>query len=740
MSRRAFLTGTVGVVGVSLLAACAPSAPAPAPTAAPAKPAEAAKPAAPAATTAPAAAAKPAEAAKPAAPAATTAPAAAAKPAEAAKPSAAAAKPEEKIGRNLIGKIEGPTVITDPAQFPKSFKESPQLADLVKAGKLPPVEQRVPQDPLVLKPTHEIGKYGGMWRRGFTGPGDSLNGIRAASGPDFLLYVDPTGNTIVPNIAKGYEVTDGGKVTKLSLRRGMKWSDGQPFTADDFLFWYEDIYLNKEINPNGLSTMAVKGKQGVIEKVDEYTVQFKFQDPYYLLPELLSVSTSVSGQATQGLNGWGGYSPKHYLKDFLPKYVDKAALDKKVADAGVDNWVSLFKLRADWSKNPDLPVVSPWRLVQPVTTPVQTFERNPYSIWVDTEGNQLPYIDKIQLSLAENLEVVNLRAIAGEYDYQARHIDIGKLPVFIENQQKGNYKVSINPMLTGSDYGIFINMHYDADPEIAKWLGNIDFRHALSLAMDREQINETFFLGVGTPGSGAPAESNKYSPGPEWRQKWSVLDLKQANELLDKVGLTQKDSEGYRQRTDGKGKLSLDLTTLGGQFVQYTRISEMVREHWKKIGIDLLINERERTLAIRRGNGNETQMIAWSNDGTDTLYANSGWIIPVDGNSWWSPEYGKWFQSDGAAGREPPPAMKKCMELTKAAYGQDEKERIETGKEIWRTHLEDGWYIGGVGQAGAVMGIMIAKNNLGNTPSAYANINLTWPPNIGRPVQFYFKS
>jgi len=719
----------VSVFGLGLLAACAPQAPAAAPTAAPAKPAEAAKPTAAPAAAAPAAA--------------TSAPAAAAKPAEAAKPAAAApaaaAKPDDKIGRNLIGKIEGPTVITDAAQFPKAFKEAPQLAELVKAGKLPPVQERIGQDPLVLKPTHEIGKYGGTWRRGFTGPGDYLNGIRAAGGPDFLLYVDPTGNTIVPNIAKGYEVTDGGKVTTLQLRRGMKWSDGQPFTADDFIFWFEDIYLNKELNPNGLATMAVNGKQGVLEKGDEFTVHFKFQDPYYLLPELLSVSTSVSGQATQGLNGWGGYSPKHYLKDYLPNYASKADLDKKVADAGVDNWVSLFKLRADWSKNPELPVVSPWKTTVPSTTPSWTFERNPYSIWVDTDGNQLPYIDKIQFSLAENLEVLNLRAIAGEYDYQARHIDIGKLPVILENQQKGNYKVSINPMLTGSDYGIYFNLHFDADPELNTWFNNLDFRRALSFAIDREQINETFFLGIGTPGSGAPAESNKYSPGPEWRQKWSTLDLKQSNELLDKAGLDKKDGEGYRQRTDGKGRLSVEITTLGGQFVQYTRISEMVREHWKKIGIDLIVQERERTLAIRRAAGNETQLLAWSNDGTDTLYAPSGWIIPVDGNSWWSPEYGKWFASGGSAGREPPPPMKKCMELTKLAYGQTDAQRVETGKEIWRTHLDDGWYIGVTGQAGAVQGIMIAKNDLGNTPSAYANINLTWPPSIGRPVQFYWK-
>src|SRR4051794_21568773 len=240
LSRRELFRTGVGVVGVSLLAACAPQAPAQ-PTAAPAKPAEAPKPA---------------EAAQPAAPAATAAPAAAAKPAEAPKPAEAAKPGEAKLGAQLIGKLEGPTIITDPALFPKSFNEAPALADLVKAGKLPPVAERVSQDPLVIKPLREIGKYGGMMRRGFTGPGDKYNGRRLA-GIDGCFYWDYTCTKIVPNIARSWEEKDGGRTLQINLRRGMKWSDGNPFTADDFMFWFEDMYSNKELTPGPMVQMMI---------------------------------------------------------------------------------------------------------------------------------------------------------------------------------------------------------------------------------------------------------------------------------------------------------------------------------------------------------------------------------------------------------------------------------------------------------------------------------------------------
>src|SRR5919108_3258840 len=376
-------------------------------------------------------------------------------------------------GSPLVGKLEGPEIITDPAQVPKSFKEAPQLAALVKAGKLPPVKERLGDDPLVVKPLHEIGKYGGIWRRGFTGPADFWNGLHSVSGPDHILFWDYTGYKAVPNIAKGWELSDGGRTTTIFLRWGMKWSDGHPFTADDFVFWYEDIYQNKELVPTPTLFMTINGKPGEVEKVDTYTVRFKFPDPYPVFPEMLAGATPIGGgHSLRGREGMGGYAPAHYLKQFHPKYASKEELDKKLKEAKFDKWWLLFLDRNSWHLNPELPVVTPWKTVTPANTSVWTLERNPYSIWVDTQGNQLPYIDKAVFTLAENEEVLNLRAIAGEYDNQLFHLSILKLPVFLENEQRGKYKVSLHPGDYGGDLIIKFNMTYDKDPEIAKWFHN----------------------------------------------------------------------------------------------------------------------------------------------------------------------------------------------------------------------------------------------------------------------------
>ena len=649
-----------------------------------------------------------------------------------------AAQTPMKLGANLIGKLEGAEVITDPARFPKTFKEAPQLAELVKAGKLPPVQQRIGEDPLVIKPLREIGKYGGTWRRGFTGPFDTSNGHRVAQN-DKLLYYDYTGTKLVPNIARGWEVSPDGKVTTLLLRRGMRWSDGQPFTADDFIFWYQDVYLHKDLVPTPLSVMTVGGKPIMMEKADASTIRFISPEPYYALPIVLASVWGIGHHARFGRSALGGFAPAHYMKQFLPKYSSQDELSKKAAEQGVDSWVTLFKNRNDACRNADLPVVTPWKTTSPITSPSWVFERNPYSVWVDTDGNQLPYIDRIRMTLGENLEVINLRAIAGEYDSQARHIDISKLPVLLENQQKGGYRVYLDPSDQGADVGLFCNQSYEKDAEVAKWLSTREFRIALSQAIDRAQINETFVLGLGQTGSGAPGERTLYFPGPEYKTLHATLDVKKANEMLDKLGLTKKDSEGYRLRLDGGGRLRLALTTYVG-FLPFSQIAEMVAEHWKKIGIRGEVQEMERGAATARMTSNEHQIYFETQWGADNIYGHTPWIFASERGIPLGPLYGDWYSSAGAKGKTPPPRMRELMDKYRKSLSVKDAERVKMAKDVWKIALDELWMIPVVSNSPASQGVRVIKTNMGNIPERLWNSAVSDNPHIAHTETWYFKS
>src|SRR5258708_30114167 len=251
----------------------------------------------------------------------------------------AAAQPVDLSQSGLVGKLENPTIIIDPAQWPKKFSEAPALAELVKAGRGPAVEQRIPEEPMVVKPLRSTGKYGGTWRRGFLGPGDSENGNRVRAS-DKLLFWDVNGKEIAPNVAKGFEVSADGRRTTLFLRKGMKWSDGAPFTADDFMFWFEDMYQNKDLIKSPAPELAANGKPGRISKVDETTVLFEFDDPHFLFASQLAGDTQVGGGQSRLQSEereLGLYAPAHYLKQFLPNYSPAEALNVKAKAAGFDN-------------------------------------------------------------------------------------------------------------------------------------------------------------------------------------------------------------------------------------------------------------------------------------------------------------------------------------------------------------------------------------------------------------------
>jgi len=653
-----------------------------------------------------------------------------------------AAQSSELAKSELVGKIEGPQLVLDPAQMPKEFHEAPMLAELVKAGKLPPVKDRLPAEPLVIKPLNEIGKYGGTWRRGFTGTGDVENGNRI-NASDKLIFWDESGNKIVPSVAKSVDMSPDGKTFTIHLRKGMKWSDGAPFTADDFTFWFEDLYSNKDIVPTPIADMSVNGKPGRLVKVDETTVQFQFDDPYFLFYDMLAGDTLIGGgqsvRQSQTFT-FGAYSPGHYLKQFLPKYSSEEEVNKRAKAEGFDNWVKMIHFKKDWSLNKELPTLGPWHMVNPINTPNWVLERNPYYYGVDTVGNQLPYIDRVTLTLAENTEVINLRAIAGEYDLQERHIDIGKLPVILENQKKGNYTVHLDLAINGADTILQINQSYKADPEVAKWLTNADFRRALSLGIDRDQLNETFWLGLATPGSAVPAESSPYNPGPEWRKKWSTLDIKKANEMLDAIGLAKKDGEGFRVRTDNGKRLRIQVQTVRA-FLPWPNQLEMIAQQWKKIGIQADVKEVERTLAMTRVLNNEHHIMVWNNGGTELFYLFPRHAIPVDPTeAYMGPEFAQWYASNGKQGRKPDdPNLLKIFDLFRSAAGQQAEERYKTAQEIWKILVDQQYGIGTVGQSAALMGVRLVSNKLGNIASRVCIAQHCRVPGGSHPEQWYYK-
>ncbi len=648
----------------------------------------------------------------------------------------------DQLGARFIGRLEGPEIIRDPAKWPKTFNEAPMLADLVKQGKLPPVEQRVPQEPLVLKPVREIGRYGGTWRRGFTGPGDSENGNRIVSA-DKLLFWDYTGTKVMPSVALSWLLPEDGRSVTLYLRRGMKWSDGQPFGANDFAFWYEDVFLNKDLVPTPHPDFLINGRPGMIRKVDDLTVRFEFPEPNYLFLDILAGSTAMGGgQALWQMEGrtMGAYMPAHYIKQFHPKYIGKDEADRKAKAAGFDGWVTYIKNRWDWRLNPDLPVLTPWKTVTPINTPTWVLERNPYFYEVDTAGNQLPYIDRLVMTLAENLEVLNLRAIAGQYDIQERHTAMTKIPVFLENREKVGYDVHLDPALNGSDATLQCNQAYDTDPEIAGWLQTAEFRRALSMGIDRDQLNETFWLGIGTPGSIVPSESVPYNPGPEWRKRWTALDVAQANAFLDKIGLSKKDGEGYRVRTDGKGRLRLEVMTSAGAFIPHTQIAEMIKEQWKKIGIQADIKEHERSLFFTRMRSNEHQIAIWANDGSEVLYLFPRHALPVDPvEAFMGQPIAVWYASGGTRGKAPKdPQLIKALDLFRSANGKKKEERYKIAQEIWKILADQVYSIGTVGQSPATMGVRIVTRRLGNIPSRQINAQHCRTPGTSQPSTYYF--
>lgn len=614
--------------------------------------------------------------------------------------------------------------------LPTTYREAPGLARLVDAGKLPPLEQRLPEQPLVIPPVKRIGRYGGTWRRAFTGPADGQNSSRLQH--DHVVYYD-LDRSVVPHIAASWEVKDDGRIFLFHLRRGMRWSDGHPFTAADFLFAYQDMLTHTDLNPAPPTWLRVGDGYGVVTRDDDFTVRYTFPHPYHAFLEI------YAGLVVAGQNAGtrAPYAPRHYLRQFHPRHRDAAELEATVAEADLDNWMQLMRWRAAPQRNTDLPVVSPWRTVQPITGQRFVLERNPYYWAVDPEGQQLPYIDRIVMHLVENLEILNLRALAGEIDMQHRHIQLAKYPMLKRGASKGGYHLRLWPNMGGSDVVVFVNQTYAQDVEVARWLRNRDFRIALSLGMDREEINETIFLGTGTPRAFVAPPGTPYFPGRAHESMHVARDLGKANAILDRIGLAARDGQGDRLRTDGKGPLVLQLAAVNAAFLDFPGVAELLARHWGRIGLRIDVDLQERSLSRQRNVGNQQQLMLWTGGGAEGIWNFPSTTIPLV-QPFFAPEVGRWYRTDGREGVRPTGPLARLIELYELGLGVPPGQRIAYGREVFRIHAEQLYAIGTVGLSPAFNGVVVIGDDFHNVPDVAPNSAPLQNPGIARPEQFFF--
>jgi len=614
---------------------------------------------------------------------------------------------------------------------PGAFQEAPALAEMVANGELPPAAERLPTQPLVIEPTEMIGQYGGVVRRAFTGPGDRPNAWRWNN--DHTIFWNTSATELRPRIARAWEANDDATEWTFYLREGMRWSDGAPFTADDYLFWYEHILTNEQLVAAIPWYMQWGGEVASFEKVDDYTFTMKFAAPFPSWPQYLA-SGAIAGHFRQGRNGLGLFAPRHFLEEFHPDFVGEEEANQKAAEAGFESWHLYFLVLNDPYMNPDTPVVTPWKPVTQISTDEFVLERNPYFYGVDTAGNQLPYFDGLALELVEELEVLNLRAIAGNYTVQGRHIDFAKLPVFRENEAEGGYFIDFWTSSTRHPVKIAFNQDWDADPDIAAFtVGSRDFRKALSLAIERDEINETFFLGVGKLASFCPADTPPYFNDDRWDAEFGRFDPEEANQILDSIGLDQKDEEGFRRLPSGE-RLTLSIDAVSGAFLDYPSIAERIAQMWAdNVGIHLTVNPVERSLWVERTEANQPMM---------NMFETGEWnpaVLPrLLPSARWAPVAAVW-----ASTPNPDPAEYDGPDWIKAQVAKHWAAIAETDPEKQLELLIDGTEImcDNHARLGIVVDVpvytTVIQNNVRNVAKPMEWTVVAQTPGNGYPEQFF---
>ena len=603
------------------------------------------------------------------------------------------------------------------------YKEAPELAQLVRAGKLPPVDQRLPGEPLVLKPVEKVGKYGGSFRGVFNGMADTAVIDRAVAYEQLVRW-DPLFREPIPNLARKVDVSPDATVFKFTLREGIRWSDGQPLTADDYVYWYQEVILNKELNPSVPRWLRGSGAPPVLEKIDTYTFQFRFAKPNSLF--LLQL---VARDATRP-------APKHYMKQFHPGYAPKDELVKKAKDAKFDTWVQYYQNRDSAWTNADRPVLWAWRVVTPADAGTRcVLKRNPYYWKVDTAGNQLPYIDEVVFDIVTDEQVMWMQAMAGEITMQKEHIgdQVQNFPMFVENQEKGKYKAFRVVTTLLSDVCLYFNLNHK-DPVKNKVFNDRRFRIAVSHAIDRKRIADVIYLGQAEGRQPAPLKESPFYYEP-FEKAFTELKPEISNKLLDEMGMAKRDAEGFRLGPDGK-PFSFLFEVQTGRKLFRIDACEMMKQDLAKVGVRAIVKPIDRSLWNVRVKASDHDCAIFGGGEGIQVLLDARPIIPINADAYHAQEWVKWYES--GKGIEPPAPVKKQLALyDQITQTADLARQVQLFQEILKISAEELYVVGIVAEQG---NFAIHKANLRNvltTPYMWSSI--TQDPARINPCQFFFE-
>lgn len=595
------------------------------------------------------------------------------------------------------------------AETNSKYREAPMLSDLVDKGQLPPVSERLPAEPMVVKPSERIGQYGGVWRTTIMGAADNPWFFRTVNGERLLSWT-PDWSGVRENIVSEYEVLNEGRTYVLKLRRGIKWSDGKPVTSDDIMFWYEDVLLNADLLPVIPAWLRPGGEVVKVTKVDERTVRFDFAVPNGLFLKRLAAGDPAFSEISNG----NMILPAHYLKKFHIKY-NKDWVESETKRRGMQSWTELWKWAVTCWLNPELPTLNPWIVKVPLGEGTEVvFERNPFYWKIDPEGNQLPYLDRVVFEVHNDVNSMVVKALNGEIDMQDRHIatNVNK-PVFAENMERGNYRFFEVRRAESNAAVIALNLTHK-DPILRRIFQDKRFRIALSLGINRKQIIDAVYVGQSEPWQVAPLPETPYY-NERLAKQYTEYDPEEASSILDEMGLSERDAKGVRLRPDGKPLIINIEFPAAGPAEGWPDICELVAQQWRQIGVGVNCRMEDRSLFYQRKEANEHDATIWVGDGGayDAILMPR-WYFPFDGESNFALPWATWFNSNGEAGEEPPEAAKRQMELyRRLEQTVDEDEQTRIFQEILDIAAEEFWVMG---IAKFPPGYGIVRNDFHNVP------------------------